>query len=339
MLRVFFGIGLISLIATEMALLAVIASQLTIDYFDAFEYMANARVLAEFGEYASDLTYMWRRPPLVPVLQSWIYPSGGGLDAALLALSRSHMLAWALSFTALVALYRHLARVQSRELALLGTFLVAANPMFLHLVPFVLSDVPAMLFTLLALDGCLRAPTGSRLQGVFWSLSLTAAMLTKYNLLLLGPSLVLFVALSTQSGSSMFERLRSPRILFPLIGAGVLWYAVHLGMRLWLEGPSFGALIAIVGTLLGEVSMVSYVVWDDPLYEYLQELLQVTPIALLVCTFVGIGIALRRRSPADRLHLLWLVIFLLVMSLAVGSKSSRYLLPVLPSFVYLDVRV
>ncbi len=38
MLRALFGFSLISLLAIAMALLAGVASNLTIDYFDAFEY-------------------------------------------------------------------------------------------------------------------------------------------------------------------------------------------------------------------------------------------------------------------------------------------------------------
>ena len=66
--------------------------------------------------------------------------------------------------------------------------------------------------------------------------------------------------------------------------------------------------------------------------------MRLAPLALVLCTAIGIVIALRVRRPADRLHLLWLTTFLLVMSFAVGSKNTRYLLPVLPSLVHLQLR-
>ena len=51
-----------------------IASELRIEYHDGFDYLRNARVLRDHGEPGFDVEYLWRRPPLIPLLQSLVLP-------------------------------------------------------------------------------------------------------------------------------------------------------------------------------------------------------------------------------------------------------------------------
>jgi len=321
--------GLCALLAlglsVELGVLAAVASHLGVDYFDAYEYLGNARVLAE-GE-ASGLEYLWRRPPLVPVLRAAAYPGAGGVEGALLAMTRGHAIAWGLSLAALLALGWHLRARHGALLALTGVALVAANPMFLHLVPFGLVDVPAMALTVLALEAALRLRAGTRWSGWGLALALAGAALCKYNLLLLGVVLVGFFALHAAP--------RRARPAWALAGAGAAWLGVQLTVQ-----ARVGALdpLALPRMLVGEVEVVSAVVWDDPAIEYLQEIFQTSSWLALACAGLGLAVALRSRDDADRLHGLWLAAFLAVMSGLVGSKSSRYLLPALPSLVHLQLR-
>lgn len=330
--------GLLALVGFELVWLADVARHLTLDYFDAFEYLGNARVLAHGDRTDLAVSYQWRRPLLVPWLQSWLYPDGHGVDDALEALRRAHGLAWALSLAALVSLFVHLRRFHGAVFAALGVFLLAANPMFLHMVPFALVDVPSLLFTLLALAAFLRAREGSRGWGLAWCLALTAAMLTKYNLLLLVPVFVAAETVAPAAGRGLRARLASGRLWWPLVGACGLWLAAHAALRIALEGASQEAFAAPLRMLFGEVDLLSSLPWDDPWSEYLQEVAQVSPALVLAAAVAGGVLAVRGGSAADRLHLLWLAAFGLAMSGLVVSKTSRYFLPALPSLVYLELR-
>jgi 4-amino-4-deoxy-L-arabinose transferase-like glycosyltransferase len=339
-LRALIAIAFVGLLVFEFAALLGVAQVLSLDYFDSFQYLKNARVLAESGSFPIEIDYTWRRPPLVPLVQAMLYPAGEGLSGAVRAFHASHLLAWSFSVVALAAVYLHLRRSVEAMWALLGVVLIALNPIFLHLVPFALVDVPAMLFTILALDGFLRFREARSMQSALLSgLLLAAAMSTKYNLLLLLPCIV-----GLELVAALFER-RSPvralldrPFLVTLVSAVAGWLLLHLAVLMHLEGFSVGAVIEIFRTTVGEFAVVSAAVWDDPPTEYLQELFQVTPLLLILVAFVGLGLAFRERRSDDLLHAIWLVAFLSVMSLGIGSKSSRYLLPMLPSLVHLQLR-
>lgn len=343
-LRVCVGLLLAAFVVVELLILLDIAWWLTLDYYDGFDYLRNARLLAEQSGSSVAVEYTWRRPPLVPLMQSLTYPVGSGASAPLVGLRAAHLLAWTLSVAALCAIYQLLKIAYDRTYALLGVFLVAANPIFLHHVPFAMVDIPAMLLTVLTLGSYLRArATGSASGALLCGAALAAAMSTKYSLILLLPCLLLCELAEAlgrvdKARAGLLRALLSRRTMLIFGSALGLWYGLHLAIYVRLEGLEAGALPHLFRTLLGGFEVVQAVVWDDPRTEYLQELFQVSPIALIGCGFLGAILSIRGMRPQDRLHLIWVVFFLSVMSLGIGSKSSRYLLPVLPSLVYLQLR-
>lgn len=343
---------MLAAVAWEMTALFEVARGLSVDYFDAFEYLANARILAEQGLHPIGIDYHWRRPPLVSILQALVYPSGGGFEAAAAALRAAHLLAWALSVGALVALFA-LLRGNGVGTAMLGVALFAANPMFVHLVPFALVDVPAMVATTVTLATWLVVRRSrSTVALLACGLMLCAAMATKYNLMLLVPTLVVFewvdeLAARRERGSLLAAAFR-PRVL-AVVGIGLgAWLVVQVAVRLHVDGAAGEAFSHIIASFVGEIdyvgvhlgpeSDVAFAGWDDPRSEYVEEIYQTTPFALLAATLVGVFAAVRRGTPADRLHLVWLTIFSFVMSFVIVTKASRYLLPVLPSLIHLQLR-
>lgn len=326
-----------------------VAQTLSLDYFDAFQYLKNARILAEIGGGGVEFDYAWNRPPAVPLVHALFYPVGAGAEGALAAFHAAHLRAWAFGVLALCAVYWLYARETEPVWALLGVVLVAAAPCFLHLVPFALVDVPAMLFTALALGSYLSArESGSTVGAVGCGVALAAAISTKYNLLLLIPCLLLFEGLtSLLAGRNPFRAIFSTRVLVTF-GTGIVgWLLVHFAVRVHLEGLSFGALTAILETTVHELGLVnapgSRGAWpglygDDPTTEYVEELVQITPALLGGAGVVGLVLTLRERRPADLLHGIWFVVFLSVMTFGITTKTSRYLLPVLPSLVHLELR-
>jgi hypothetical protein len=77
---------------------------------------------------------------------------------------------------------------------------------------------------------------------------------------------------------------------------------------------------------------------SDPLWEYASELAFLVSVPLLVVAAIGAVWACRRWTHGDLLHLLWLAVFLGVMTFRVPHKEARYLLPILPSLVFLQLR-
>lgn len=338
------GLALGAFVLVELALLLDVARSLTIDYYDSFEYLRNARVLSEHGHSPLAAEYLWRRPPLVPLLQAALYPAGAGAAGAEQGLVAAHVLAWGFSAGALGLIYGQLSASFDRSYALIGTFLVAANPIFLHLVPFGLVDIPAMFFTVLALSSYMRArSTNSVVGALLCGASLAAAMATKYNLVLLVPCLLLFElddAMNKKSatGGGPLRALVSRRSVLIFGAAAASWYGLHLAIHVRLEGLHLDSFVQVFQTLLGETGMVASVIWDDPPSEYVQEIYQTSTLALLACGLLGLYLSFRRGQSRDRLHLYWLLVFLFVMSFGIGSKSSRYLLPILPSLVHIQLR-
>jgi len=335
----------LGLIAALLAPLWWVAWAMPFDYYDAFDYLRNARAIVEPTHASVVLDYHWRRPPLLSLLQALTTLTQSPSQGAFATLRAAHLLAWLLSLLALLALSWQIHRHFDRSYAWLGVLLVGAAPMFLHLVPFALTDVPAMLFSLLAIETYLAArATPSRAMALACALSLAAAMATKYNLMLLVPAFALFEALRWRwaAGASTTDPHRTAigLRLAAIMGLALLVsYGLHVVVYARIAGLGHEAFTQIVPTFLGELAMVSNVAgWDDPLREYVQELFQVTSFAMIAAALAGALLAIRDRRPADCLHLLWLVLFLGVMTFGIGTKSSRYLLPILPSLAHLQLR-
>ena len=172
--------------------LGIIAWRLPLDYWDGYDYLTNALVLAGHDGTRLSCGYNDVRPPLVPLLLAVVLqgyaPAGEGT-----ALWGPHFLAAALSVFAVAALYRLLRLRFSPDEALFGCALLAVNPLFIHYAPFVMTDIPAMLFVTAGIIAYLRArETGRWLHHGSASAALAAAMLAKYSAVPVLGSLGLF---------------------------------------------------------------------------------------------------------------------------------------------------
>ena len=104
-------------------------------------------------------------------------------------------------------------------------------------------------------------------------LSLAAAMLTKYNLILLVPCLLVFelaAAVESTSGKrhgagsagsrrALVAALLSRRTALVFLPAIGLWYAVHVALRIWLTGFHASSFTAVFRSLLAGFGAVSAV--------------------------------------------------------------------------------
>ncbi|MBL9038882.1 MAG: glycosyltransferase family 39 protein, partial [Archangium sp.] len=326
-------LAMLSLGLAVLAYLGVVAWRLPIDYWDGFDYLNNARVLAGHASASLPLTYSDVRPPLVPLvlapLMAFYAPHGAG------AYPLTHLLMWA---TGVVALWRSVCffrRSLPLEWSLCAGLVMVSNAAFFSQLPFVMADVASMFGCVLALEAALRFvdrpswPTACVLGGV-----VALAILTKYPCGLLLPLVGAAVVLS---GSSM----RTPRALVQLAVAGLgalsLVYLAHCVIFGLVHHDWSRAWLHALDGVRGAFSAGAQIYASDQRDEYLRAAWVLFSPPLCLAGVAGVLVALRRRAPADLLHLAWGIGFALALSLVIAHKETRYALPVLPSCAYFIV--
>jgi len=76
----------------------------------------------------------------------------------------------------------------------------------------------------------------------------------------------------------------------------------------------------------------------DPLWEYASELVFLFSWPMVVLAGLGIVRGLVAWTDSDVFHICWVAVFLGVMTFKVAHKEARYLMPILPSLIYLQLR-
>jgi 4-amino-4-deoxy-L-arabinose transferase-like glycosyltransferase len=327
--------------------LAVVASRLPVDYWDGYEYLMNARSLA--GHHFARLAwgYLGFRPPLVPALIALFLggyaPAGGGT-----ALWGPHLVAASLSVLSLIAFYRLLRQEMSPTVSLIGCAVLVANPLFTHYAPFVLVDMPVMLFVTASASAYLRGRrTGRWLDHALAGVALSAAILSKYSAVSFLGSLGLYellraivpgraeAARAGGLGRRLWRLATDPRPWLVVLVTPPIVYAVHVAVhrRLGVAKPVLQHLREVFLFQMGMEAFAS-----DPKLEYLWDFADAFSLPVLAPAALGALVALARRSETDLLCLAWLGVVSTSLTMLVGHKEARYAFPVLPPLVYLIVR-
>src|SRR5262245_19845455 len=329
------AVGLAVVLGLHLAHLAVVAGHLPVDYWDGYEYLMNARTLSGDELALRAYGYSAIRPPLVPLLLGLILrgyaPAGGGT-----ALWGPHLVAFGLSVLALAAVYWLLRQAFTATWALFGSLLLAVNPLFAHYVPFVMTDIPVMLFVTVGAVAYLRARRTKRFGWyVLAAAGLGAAFLAKYTAVTILGSLAAFEVL---------------RVLVP--GE----YRDGFGRRVWRLVIDVRPWLVVVGAFavmcLGEAVVSARVapganpitrVIDlyrtqftagvghyatDAWYEFGAEFVAAFSPALVAVAALGAIAAARRRTDGDLLCLAWFLVVGGALSLLAGHLEARYSLPI-----------
>lgn len=323
-----------ALLVALLGYIGVAAWRLPIDYWDGFEYLNNARVLAGHANEALPLTYSYVRPPMIAwllaPLMRFYQPHGAG------AYTLAHLLMWAVAVLALWRVYRLYRQNLTPTAALAGVLLLAWNPAFFSQAPFVMADILSMLGAVLALELASRLGSPGWKAAVALGLAAAFAILSKYPLALALPLMAPAVLLVPPSSPRARARVFTQLLVGGIVTAAVV-YVGHVVLfaslqndwsHAWTHAFDGARTAFSVGGQAGEF---------DPAYEYVAAYwVLLTPPLFLISGF-GLVTALRRRSTLDVLHAAWGVGFMLALSLAVPHKEMRYALPALPSWIYFAV--
>ncbi|MBK7973390.1 MAG: hypothetical protein IPK07_08950 [Deltaproteobacteria bacterium] len=320
--------GLLALIGAELAFHLTVAWNLAADYYDATDYLINARFLAGNGSWFEGV-----RPPLVSLLDLPFFVGG-----AAQAWRGPHVLATVISYAALAASFALLARSLGTVRALAATALLAFSRLFVHYAPFVMADLlgTAAVAAALALHLASRE-RGGTLARLGVAVLTTLAVAARHPLAVLGPFLV---------GFEVFESLRARRVTAALRAPG-FWAATVLPIPVFVVGMvaifrwrlgwdvehGLRALADVV-TSQADKSGITTRVTESRL-EYLEALVVSFRWPVVVLMGVGTFRAMVRGSVADRANALWFVANLALYSLVISRRESRYLLPAIPSAVSL----
>ena len=323
--------------------LAFVASRLPVDYWDGYEYLMNARTLA--GHPFSRLAwgYLDFRPPLVPLLIAavlpWYAPAGGGT-----ALWGPHLLMALLSTSALVAFYLLVRQALSSTAALFGSFVLAANPLFAHYAPFVLVDLPLMLFLTVAAALYLHGRrTGRWLDHLLAGAATGAATLSKYTAVSFIGSLGLYeilrVLVPVRADVDVRRRIRAVatdlRPWLAIAVAAILFYFVHVATYARAVPGRLRVVTHLRDVFRFQMGMEAF--GTDPKLEYLWDFADAFGLPVVGLAALGLLVALVRRSDGDLLCFSWLAVMATAVTELVGHKEARYAFPVLPPFIYFVV--
>jgi len=308
-----------------------VASWLATDYYDATDYLINARFLAGHGTWLEGV-----RPPLPSLLQIGFFLGGEPT-----AWRGPHLLSTLVSYAALLACYALFAQSSSRLRALAATLLFAGSRLFVHYAPFVMADLLGTGLVAAVLTLHLRARAGG--SAVAW---LGAAVLgclaiaSRHPLAILGPFLLGYEIFESLRGRRATRALVHPAfwaaVLVPIplfVAAMVALFHARLG---WDTSHALHAL-AQVFTSQAEKSGISTRVAESQL-EYFDSLRVAFRWPMCILMFAGTLWAALAGRDDDRLHCLWLVVNVALYSLVITRRESRYLLPAVPSAVFLAVR-
>jgi len=329
-------INKIFIIATCLLFLLIVLAVRTVavEYADGYAYLNNSLALTK---HSSIFTYIYYRPPLISIFNAvplmFYQPEGAGITVL-----APRIIALLLSAFSLAAVYKYLANS-------FGMLLLALSPLFIHYAPFVLTDIPGMLFLILGFYFYSRA--NRNFSAFFFAL----AFMCRYTHLI--ALFALFI----------YENLRLLKIDF---------YRIGIDWRQLLQRQIWRQLLSNYNSFL-KVSLISLIIffvshtliflhlgrtWRSPFYvflalrvqvaasnieplldpfiEYPQEIWMTFTIPVCILLFIGIFQAIKQRSDFDLLNLSWLGIYFFFLMIAT-HREARYLFAVFPPILYFVV--
>lgn len=303
--------------------LLLFAGRLTLDYFDGYENLLNARAFA-LG--LPDTVYV-RRFYLLSILEAPLFLFERWTGWHLFGFRTAHALGVLFYLGAAALFYRMTRERLGKNAAFAATALMAVNPVTLQMAPFAKEDVPALFFLTGAAHFILRFAAGGRRSTAFWmTLFSAAAIACRYNLF---PLMFLLYAAAAFGSAPALRR----RMAASFLAAGGLFLAGGVLFFLRIERPSLpGAAAAFLGSFWQQYALK--LGQHEPASENLRFLLLSVTAPVLMLAAVGAVRRIRSRRPDAVFFALWLFPMLVLQTFLVGGKEARYLLPFFPPLYF-----
>ena len=322
-----------------------VAWNLPLDYWDAYDYLVNARHFAGHDMARLGQAYRAERGPGISLLVApllWLGYAPGQRGTAGLV----HLVPWAMGVLGVVLLVRSLLPRVGLGLALLAGALLVLNPLMLHYLPFVMADVASMMLTLAVFALVERLS-----ERPSWPLVPVLAVVTglglstKYPLGALGVVVPVANALWVLLGEGRPSGLKAkalglvhPKVALGLGGGLGVAFVIHGVIGRTFLGRAGSFWDAAVGGFAQAWASAGGPRETDPWFEIPVALWGTFGAAVIVCAVLGLVEVARTRDRLGLLHGVWALVFLGLFLFVVGHKESRYAFPMLPSVAFLAAR-
>lgn len=333
-------ISLFIIISLGLLFLLSVSWSLTIDYWDGFAQLVNAKEMAKRGELYFAFRPLFSSLVNVPLLMLERY----GLS--LHAIFRlSHLLSFTMGLGLLLVFYRFLRTTFTPGVSIFATLLLSLNRLFIHYTPFTMTDIPAALFFALSLFLYLRLKEKKSLAlRIYFIISTTLALLTKFNMGLLLPTILSYELLLAARDKRSFKEVSGNirEFLSCFLLATLLFVGVHLLVFTYIfKNSSLESLNILKNNFFPTLDSFSTSMHKNitggffgSFSVYLSVLLKSSGVVPLILFFLGSVAGLFRRRNEDILCLIWLILFFSVMSFMFTHRESRYILPLLFPIYY-----
>ena len=297
--------------------------------YDSFDYLNDARLLS--GDEAAVAGYYRVHAPLVPVLATPVARAVAHSpvdDPARWTLP--HLLGVGLAALSVLCCFLWFSERVGGRWGWVGALFFASSPLVVHYAHHLLVDVSCagwVAATFFAWDRATGRRGGWRHYALF-GVAIAGATLTKYAL---GALPIAFVAAELLR-VAIERKLRARRWLGLVLAGGVaaaLFAAAMSAIFYVIDGDVFT--LSDFGALLGEASGMVAPMEGEGAWDYAPLLFGTVSGVTVALAAFGLVEGLRREWRRDLPAVLWIALFVGLLSFRVGHNEARYLLPVLPA--------
>jgi len=305
---------------------------LKISLFDAYDYMGMAKYNAGFDNWYPFLKTL--RPPLLPALLTpftFLHHYGVSMESIFTYI---HLFSLFLSGLFVIGTYSLFRKGMRGEFAALGTFLLMIQPGFVAYSFETMVDIPSGLIMILSVLVYLRFRlSNSNAQFALLCLLISLGVAMKYPMIL---SLLVFITahmiLSKINGGTWKQIFRDS--FYWRIGAlsTAIYIAVSVISLIQLHGWTLENIFRAIQPYIDHIP-TSQNTEESRMANISFLFSQMTaPLFLLMC--VGILIVWKRKNEINIVILMWLTIFLSILSILAGHYEYRYLFLLIPACYY-----
>ncbi|MEW6735490.1 MAG: hypothetical protein AB1489_29635 [Acidobacteriota bacterium] len=333
--RVLIRRAVLALLGLLLCYFGWLASELTIHYYDSYQYLNSAKALVGFNS-----SYDYTRPPLLPLLLTPLLFAYRALLSPFWLERAPYFLMLIINAAALCYVWRVWCAGLGRELAWPLLLLLLLNRVVFHYLPFVMPDILAMgIVAGLALS-CERLVRTDRVKEAAWvGWWLGLAVSTKHYLAPLSLVPVIFLLLEWVRWEEQRVRVHIQLkqlgwLAIIAVVAALVFLSLHklvFGLVPEYQDQSVFVLIqrvVVAGRDINGLGAVNN--FSESVYYTFELLIRSFSLPLLLVGLLGMILAIKCWDRWSRLLIIIFVIHLTVMTVLLLHREARYFLQIYP---------